>query len=75
MTNYAKLSTFIRNGGAYDRGRADSYYRRQFDPHYFVGGTNASIRIGEADMSRAEIAAYTQGYDDNEKYRNKKDYR
>ncbi len=75
MTNYAKLSTFIRNGGAYDRGRADSYYRRQFDPHYFVGGTNASTRIGEADMSRAEIAAYTQGYDDNEKYRDKKDYR
>jgi hypothetical protein len=72
MTDYSKLSTFIRNGGAYDRGRADSYYRRQYDPHYFVGGTNAPTRIGEADMSRTDIAAYNQGYNDNEKSGNRK---
>ena len=23
-----------RHGGPFDRGTADSYYRREFDPHY-----------------------------------------
>ena len=26
-----------RHGGPYDRGSADSYYRRPPRPHYFVG--------------------------------------
>jgi hypothetical protein len=75
MIDYSKRTPFTRHGGAYDRGHADSYYRRQYDPHYFAGGTNASTRITEVDMSPEEIAAYTQGYDDNEKYGDKKDYR
>ena len=27
----------VRHGGPYDRGSADSYYGRVFDPHNFVG--------------------------------------
>lgn len=55
-----------RHGGPYDRGGADSYYRRLFKPHYFVGGTNTSDIVTEEEMTPEEIEAYRQGYNDNE---------
>lgn len=55
-----------RHGGPYDRGSADSYYRRGREPHYFVGGTYQSPRIDESGMTREEIDAYNAGFDDNE---------
>ena len=67
-------SNFTRHGGAYDRGSADSYYQRGRNPHYFVGATSFSQRIEEMDMTLEEIAAYHQGFDDNEKINNFKDY-
>jgi len=55
-----------RHGGAYDRGSADSYYRRAPRPHYFVGGTHMSPEVTEDQMTAEEIAAYWAGYEDNE---------
>ncbi|MDA9992066.1 hypothetical protein N9E03_00120 [bacterium] len=55
-----------RHGGPYDRGGADSYYRRGCKPHYYVDGTHNSNRIEECDMTDAEIRAYEAGYLDNE---------
>jgi len=59
-----------RHGGAYDRGAADSYYGRRFDPHYYVGDTGTSKRVGLTEMilnfASDEIAAYTAGFNDNE---------
>lgn len=55
-----------RHGGPYDRGSADSYYRRGREPHYFVGATYQSPRIDESGMTREEIDAYNAGFDDNE---------
>jgi len=55
-----------RHGGPYDRGGADSYYRREFNPHYFVGDTHFSDKVEMADMTPEEIEAYRQGYNDNE---------
>lgn len=55
-----------RHGGPYDRGSADSYYRRPYDPHYFTGSTYQSVRVGKAAMTQDEIDAYAQGYKDNE---------
>ena len=63
-----------RHGGPYDRGGADSYYRRRFNPHYFVGDTNQSERIEEDDMTEEEIEAYRAGFNENEKLGNFKDY-
>lgn len=34
-----------RHGGPYDRGSADYYYGRPFNPHYFKGATYASEEI------------------------------
>jgi hypothetical protein len=45
---------------------ADSYYRRGYNPHYYLGNTGTSERVCLKDMTPDEIVAYTAGYNDNE---------
>lgn len=54
------------HGGPYDRGGADSYYGRDFNPHYWPQGTQKGARVEMKDMTPLEITAYTKGYNDNE---------
>jgi len=61
MTKYDE-----RHGGPYDRGGADSWYRRSPIPHYWTQGTGSGIKIEEEDMTPDEIKAYFAGYDENE---------
>ena len=63
-----------RHGGPYDRGTADSYYGREYNPHYFVGDTYNTPRIDLAQMTDAEIAAYAAGYRNNEATGDKKEW-
>lgn len=63
-----------RHGGPYDRGTADSYYGREYNPHYFVGDTYKSTKIELAQMTPAEIVAYTAGYTNNEANGDRKEY-
>ena len=63
-----------RHGGPYDRGSADSYYRRPRNPHFYAGDTGSSPRIEEACMTPDEIAAYNAGYDDNEEFGDYKEW-
>jgi hypothetical protein len=63
-----------RHGSAYDRGSADSYYRRGRKPHYYVGATYSSEIVTEERMTAEEIAAYHKGFDDNEADYNYKDW-
>lgn len=69
-----KAVDFYRHGGPYDRGSADSYYRRGRRPHYFKGGSYMSDEVFEKDMTAEEIAAYDLGFNDNEDSQNFKDY-
>lgn len=55
-----------RHGGPWDRGSADSYYRRPRVPHYYVGGTGSSPKVDAKDMNPEEIKAYYAGYEANE---------
>lgn len=55
-----------QHGGPYDRGSADSYYGRDFDPHYWPQGTYKGRRVEMAQMTAHEITAYTVGYRDTE---------
>lgn len=44
-----------RHGGAYDRGSADAYYGRQFNPHLFTAATYTSPMVVElTDEQREE---------------------
>ncbi len=55
-----------RHGGPYDRGAADSYYRRGRHPHYFKGKTYQSEKVEKEDMTEEEIRAYHKGFSENE---------
>jgi len=61
-----------RHGGPYDRGTADSYYGRDYNPHYFVGDSYNSPRVDLAQMTAYELVAYTAGFRDNELANNHK---
>ena len=63
-----------RHGGPFDRGSADSYYGRNYNPHYYAGANAQSQRVELADMTAEEITAYTAGYNWNEQYGDKKNY-
>ena len=62
-----------RHGGAYDRGSADSYYRRPRRPHFFSDATYQSDEITEQFMKKQQIAKYNLGFDNNEQSCNFKD--
>jgi len=51
---------FTRHGGAYDRGSADKYYGRDFNPHYFVGDSLVSEYVN--NLTAEEYDAYKRGY-------------
>lgn len=64
----------MRHGGPFDRGSADSYYRRGYDIHYYVGATGSTPRIEEADMTSDQVSQYLAGYAYNEKHGDHKEW-
>ena len=72
--NMAEKKYDKRHGGPYDRGAADYYYNRPFDPHYFTGGTYTSERVGRESMSMNQLDAYRAGFDDAEANGDQKDW-
>ena len=62
-----------RHGSLYDRGSADSHYGRARDPHYGGVGGDSGPRVEAYDES--SVAEYMAGYDYNEQFGDKKDYR
>ena len=61
------------HGGAFDRGSADSYYGRPRNPHMWPAGTYHGEEVTQLDQ--AELEAYHAGYNLNEQYGDKKDWR
>ena len=53
-----------RHGGPEDRGSADRYYHRKYNPHYYKGATRLSKLIEEKDMTKEKIALYKKGWDE-----------
>jgi len=60
ITEATKYDT--RHGGPYDRGGADYYYGRGYEPHYYVGKTYQSDKVEKKNMTLEEIHAYSAGY-------------
>jgi hypothetical protein len=69
MTN--KVVYDERHGSPYDRGAADSYYRRPKAPHKWLDNCGRN-RVELTEES--EIEAYLAGFDDNEQAGVFKDY-
>ena len=51
------------HGSPEDRGSADRYYHRGYNPHWYPNGTGNRPRILKQDMSEEEIALYKKGWD------------
>lgn len=49
------------HGSPYDRGTADSYYGRPFNPHKYPKGTY--VGDGVTDLTDGELMAYAVGYE------------
>lgn len=62
-----------RHGSLYDRGAADSYYHRSPNPHYGGVGGDSGPRVAVMDPS--SIEEYMAGYNYNERFGDKKDWR
>jgi hypothetical protein len=56
-----------RHGGLYDRGSADSYYRRPKNPHWYPEGTGIEPII--TDLTEEEVKEYELGYDENTEFK------
>ncbi len=52
------------HGSPYDRGGADRYYGRSFEPHYYRGPVYQSPRIKIEEMTNAEFLEYKAGWDE-----------
>ena len=66
MTKTKQSAHYKRHNGPWDRGSADNYYRRPFNPHYFKADTSPLLRVSKDQMTEAELLAYKAGWDDNE---------
>lgn len=62
------------HGSPWDRGAADSHYRRPCNPHRGGVGGGSGPYIPFEDLSKQEIYEYHAGYAWNELYGDKKDY-
>ena len=57
------LRAKAEHGSPLDRGSADRYYGRPYDPHYWPMGTHNGIRIDGEQMDPLQVAEYTFGYE------------
>ena len=69
-----KLEISREHGSPYDRGSADFYYWRPFNPHWYPNGTYNNPLIEKSDMTDDQIEEYRQGWIDAEKMGDRKDW-
>ena len=63
-----------QHGSPFDRGGADSYYRRGYNPHWWPDGTYKGERVEVWYMSAEQIEEYKKGYLENEERQDFKDW-
>jgi hypothetical protein len=70
------MSYDTRHGGPFDRGSADSYYRRPVEPHFhfYLGSTTSRHIIIKCKRNTPEYEAYMAGYNMNQTSGDKKDW-
>ena len=71
MTTIPTKQPNRKHGSPYDRGSADRYYQRKFEPHYYPDGTGKGLRVTAELMHRDELKEYSLGYweeDDRKDY-------
>lgn len=65
-----KFPELPKHGSPQDRGSADRYYGRPYNPHYYPSGTGKGIRIEFAQMTDEQVVEYDYGFDNEEDRKN-----
>lgn len=68
------VSEVVRHGGPFDRGSADSWYRRPLNPHYYVDDSITSEKVEMSEMTDSQIQEYYAGHEYNEESGGHKDW-
>lgn len=55
-----------KHGSPQDRGSADRYYGRMYDPHYYPEGSYNGHRVFREEMTEEQIAEYDYGWDNED---------
>lgn len=63
-----------RHGSPYDRGSADYYYWRGYNPHYYEGASYSSKRVSREEMTLDQVREYARGYADAEAFGDRKSW-
>lgn len=66
MNKRQQYAEYTYHGGPFDRGGADSYYRRPPNPHKWPDGTMHGKMVTEEYLTDEERKAYWAGYNENE---------
>lgn len=64
--NKSDLLKNLKSGSPADRGSADAYYGREYDPHYWPEGTHKGTRVEKEDMTEQQIEEYTYAYNNED---------
>ena len=59
-----KVTPLPRHGSPEDRGSADKYYGRAYDPHYYVGDSYSSERVEGARLTVEDCRLYIKGWNE-----------
>ena len=59
---YTRPDWLEGHGSPSDRGGADAYYGRPYDPHYWPEGTYKGARVSAQDMTDEQKKAYMKAY-------------
>lgn len=60
------------HGSPFDRGSADSYYRRGRQPHYWPEGTGHGEMVPREAMTEEQLSDYYAGFEWNEEHGDRK---
>ena len=71
MTSIPTKQPNRKHGSPYDRGSADRYYHRKYEPHWWPEGTGKGLKITEEVMHEDELLEYYRGWHEEE---DRKDY-
>lgn len=66
VDNGIVLEGIPKHGSPQDRGSADAYYGRPFDPHWWPEGTGRGKRVEKEDMTIQQVLQYTYGYENED---------
>ena len=57
-----KIARQHAHGSPYDRGSADRFYNRNYEPHWWPNGTGKGYQVPREMMTKDQIAEYLQGW-------------